>query len=197
MKRTMAMLSVMVTMLLLASGVAQAGPVTNGKADARCLAEAVRTLGPGFNPSGYHFVGGTAGDDFFDRAATAGPDVLCGFGGNDSIATLDEGDIFLGGMGNDQVTNYNYGTFNGGAGDDSVGNNYYIFNGGAGNDTSTSTSCPATSTAARARQDRRTGFFDGGEGDDGVTGTNYGTFYGGAGEDFVTINGAFGVFDQD
>jgi hypothetical protein len=30
----------------------KAGPLTNGKADARCLAEAVRTLGPGFNPSG-------------------------------------------------------------------------------------------------------------------------------------------------
>jgi hypothetical protein len=27
---------------------------------------------------------------------------------------LDEGDIFLGGAGNDQVTNYNYGTFYGG-----------------------------------------------------------------------------------
>ena len=35
------------------SGVAQAKPITNGKADAKCLAEAIRTLGPGFNPSNY------------------------------------------------------------------------------------------------------------------------------------------------
>ena len=37
----------------------------------------------------------------FDGQATAGPDVFCGFGGDDSISTLDAGDIFIGGAGND------------------------------------------------------------------------------------------------
>ena len=42
---------------------------------------------------------------------------------------LDEGDIFLGGAGNDQVS-YNYGTFNGGAGEDFVITNgaFGVFN---------------------------------------------------------------------
>jgi len=124
-------LALMLAAAMALSGVAQAKPITNGEADAKCLAEAVRTLQPGFKLSGYHFVGGTAGDDFFDRAATAGPDVFCGFGGNDSITDVDEGDIFLGGAGNDEVD------------------------------------------------------------------INDGTFYGGEGEDFVTINSAFGIFNQD
>jgi Ca2+-binding RTX toxin-like protein len=116
------------------------------------LAEAVRTLGPGFNPSGYTFIGGTTGEDFFVRAASAGPDVFCGFGGNDSISTLDEANIFLGGAGQDTVdtnngtfngsdnndivySNYDSGTFNGGAGDDYVKNNSGTFDGGDGTDT--------------------------------------------------------------
>jgi hypothetical protein len=36
--------------------------------------------------------------------------VFCGFGGGDRTLTLDAGDIFLGGSGNDAVTNNN-GTF--------------------------------------------------------------------------------------
>jgi hypothetical protein len=81
------------------------------------------------NPSGYTFVGGTDDSDVFDRAATAGPDVFCGFGGNDPTTKVDEGDIFLGGAGNDQVA-YNDGTFYGGAGEDFVAINAYfgIFN---------------------------------------------------------------------
>jgi Ca2+-binding RTX toxin-like protein len=97
------------------------------------LAEAVRTLGPGFKPSGYTFVGGSAGEDYFDRAATTGPDVFCGFGGNDSISTLEAGDIFLGGDGNDTVFR-NFGTFYGGAGKDYVYYNQGTFYGEAGND---------------------------------------------------------------
>jgi hypothetical protein len=46
--------------------------------------------------------------------------VFCGFGGNDSIGTLAEGDIFIGGAGNDQVLS-NYGTFYGGDGNDTSG----------------------------------------------------------------------------
>jgi Ca2+-binding RTX toxin-like protein len=82
------------------------------------LAEAVRTLQPGFNPSNYNFVGGTGGDDIDTFTATAGPDVFCGFGGDDRIAlgfAWDEGDIFLGGEGNDSVFG-NAGTFFGGEG---------------------------------------------------------------------------------
>jgi Ca2+-binding RTX toxin-like protein len=149
------------------SGVAQAKPIANGKADAKCLAEAIRTLGPDFNPSGYHFVGGTAGDDFFYRAATAGPDVFCGFGGNDSISTLEAGDIFLGGAGLDTVDTNN-GTFNGGAGDDYVENNSGTFNGGDNNDI--------------AYSNYDSGTFNGGAGDDYVK-NNSGTFDGGDGTD--------------
>ena len=45
------------------SHVAQAALV-DGKADAKCLAEAVRTLPPGFNHADYTFIGGTEGNDF-------------------------------------------------------------------------------------------------------------------------------------
>ena len=114
------------------SGAAQAAPGDN-KATAQCKAEAIRTLQPGLKLSDYHFVGGTVGDDYFDRAATAGPDVFCGFGGNDSITDLDAGDIFLGGNGNDTVLRNN-GTFYGGAGDDYVYYNHGTFYGEAGND---------------------------------------------------------------
>jgi hypothetical protein len=101
------------------SGVAQAAPTTGTKADAMCLAEAAKTLKPGFNPSNYAFHGGTTGDDDFDGQATAGPDVFCGFGGDDQIGYVDEGDIFLGGAGKDSVFYGSYSTFYGGAGDDS------------------------------------------------------------------------------
>jgi hypothetical protein len=116
--------------------VAQAKPITNTKADAKCLAEAAKTVEqPGFKPADYTFHGGTEGGDSFDERATEGqPDVFCGFGGADAITVLDAGDIFLGGEGNDQVT-INEGTFYGGAGDDFVAFNRGTFNGGAGIDT--------------------------------------------------------------
>jgi len=106
-------------------------------------AEAVRTLHhPAFKPSDYNFHGGTGGDDLDTFAATAGPDVFCGFGGDDDIGysvNLDEGDIFFGGAGNDRVTNTNNGTFLGEAGNDRVGLNVPggTFNGGEGNDSVT------------------------------------------------------------
>ena len=118
------------------SWVAQAAPV-GGKADAKCLAEAVRTLPPGFNPSNYTFHGGTQGDDAFEDPFTAGPDVFCGFGGDDSLQApwLDAGDIFLGGAGNDTIFD-NFGTFYGGEGNDRVHDNDLgaTFNGGPGDD---------------------------------------------------------------
>jgi hypothetical protein len=45
--------------------------------------------------------------------------VFCGFGSNDQIGTLNEGDIFLGGAGNDVVSD-NLGTFYGQEGNDQV-----------------------------------------------------------------------------
>jgi hypothetical protein len=133
------------------TGVAQAKSPIGNKADAKCLAEAAKTLQPGFNFSDYNFIGGTEGLDLFDDKATDDPDVFCGFGGNDIIFTLAEGDIFLGGAEHDTVfdnygtfyggegidhvdRNRNSGTFYGGEGDDSVHLNLGTFNGGPGND---------------------------------------------------------------
>ena len=101
------------------SGVAQAKPIGDS-ADAKCLKLAIRTLGPSVNPSNYNFIGGTEGNDDFDGQATEGNAVFCGFGGDDRIRTLGEGDIFLGGVGNEHVVDDNYGTFYGEEGSDSV-----------------------------------------------------------------------------
>jgi Ca2+-binding RTX toxin-like protein len=135
MKRVM--LLVTVALLLAAamalSGVAQAKPITTTKADKECLVEAVRTLQPGFNPSDYNFVGGTAEGEVLDGRRTPGPDVFCGFGGNDELIMLAADDIFLGGEGNDRVV-INRGTFYGGEGDDTVLDNRGTFYGGEGLD---------------------------------------------------------------
>ena len=147
------------------SGVAQAKPTTNGKAGVQCMTLAIQTLGPGFNPNNYNFIGGTAGNDNLTGQATEGSDVFCGFGGDDRIAgiytPLAAGDIFLGGAGNDYVTT-NYGTFYGGAGDDSVGYNLGTFNGGDGND-------------YVYDNEGRNATFNGGDGIDSVTSINTGT----------------------
>jgi hypothetical protein len=128
-------LATMMAAALALSGVAQAKPIGgSNKANSQCLAEAVRTLQPGFKIADYAFHGGTEGNDDFTGSAPAGPDVFCGFGGNDrTSSTIDEGDIFLGGAGNDYVY-ANVGTFYGQEGDDFVGNNLGTFYGGAGND---------------------------------------------------------------
>jgi Ca2+-binding RTX toxin-like protein len=153
------------------SGVAQAAPTIGSTADAKCLAEAAQTVEqPGFKPADYTFHGGTElNDNFTDLGTDNVPDVFCGFGDDDQIGTLDEGDIFLGGAGNDFVFDNN-GTFYGQEGDDDVvaTNTGTVF-GGAGNDFV---------------------FFNGGtfygeEGNDGVE-VNGGTFDGGDGTDFVT-----------
>ena len=61
-------LAAMLAAAMALSGVAQAKPTISSKADAKCLAEASRTLQPGFNPTNYNFHGGTASDDdFTDR----------------------------------------------------------------------------------------------------------------------------------
>ena len=119
MKRTLSLVTValMLPAAMALSGLAQAAPI-DGKADAQCAKLAKRTLGPSYNSSNYTFIGGAEGIDNFNGRATDGPDVFCGFGGDDRIDTMiDEGDIFIGGEGNDSVST-NYGTFYGGAGND-------------------------------------------------------------------------------
>jgi hypothetical protein len=164
MKKRILLLTTLAAMLAAAmalSGVAQAAPTIGTTADAKCLAEAAKTVEqPGFKPADYTFIGGTEGDDNFTDPGTGGPYVFCGFGGDDSIETLDDSgrptlddrDIFLGGEGNDYVSN-NEGTFYGGEGNDEVNHNFDgTFYGGAGND---------------------------------VVHDNQGTFYGGPGNDLV------------
>ena len=123
-------LAAMIAAAMALSGVAQARPISE-PADAKCAKLAIKTLGPSYNPSNYNFVGGTegaVGDDNFDLSGTDDPDVICGFGGNDSINFVAAGDIFLGGAGDDFV-NINSGTVYGDEGDDEVGFNFGTFNG--------------------------------------------------------------------
>jgi Ca2+-binding RTX toxin-like protein len=155
MKRILLLVTVasMLAAAMALSVVAQAAPTIGTTADAKCLAEAAKTVEqPGFNPSNYTFIGGTEADDDFSLEGTANvPDVFCGFGGIDQKLMLEAGDIFLGGAERD-VVNTNYGTVYGGEGNDRVLDNYgtfygeegadlvsenfagATFNGGAGND---------------------------------------------------------------
>ena len=111
MKKRILLLTTLAAMLAAAialSGVAQAEPTIGTKADAKCLAEAAKTVEqPGFKPADYTFIGGTEGDDNFTDPAMGGSFVFCGFGGDDSIigaeVTLSTRDIFLGGEGDDVV----------------------------------------------------------------------------------------------
>src|SRR5215210_1646578 len=77
---------------------AQAKSPIGNKADAKCLAEASKTLQPGFNHADYNFIGGTEGNDDFTGQTTVGPDVICGFG-EDDVSAHNINDIFLGGRG--------------------------------------------------------------------------------------------------
>ena len=76
-------LAAMLAASLALSGMAQAKPI-GGPADAQCAKLAIRTLGAGFNPANYTFIGGTEGNDTLTGRATDGPDVFCGFGGVDA-----------------------------------------------------------------------------------------------------------------
>lgn len=52
--------------------------------------------------------------------------MFCGFGGDDYIYKLDEGDVFIGGEGTDRVRDIlGTATFYGGEGNDEVVDNYY------------------------------------------------------------------------
>ena len=180
-------------------------------ANARCISEAAKAglFGPDRNPTNTNFVGGTDGDDRFIGAATAGQDVFCGFGGNDSIGgvgggrddVLSTGDVFLGGAGFDFVRVLQGGTFLGGAGGDQV---LFLkggtFNGGADNDQVTF--LQGGTFNGEASNDSvgifEGGTFNGGEGSDEVAVMEGGTFNGEAGDDNVrtfyvgTFNGGAG-----
>jgi hypothetical protein len=194
-------LALMLASALALSGVAQARPIIGSKADAKCLAQAAKTVHhPGFRPSNYTFHGGTEANEdfrFFAQAdTTTGPDVFCGFGGDDYAPSLAAGDIFLGGAGNDQVDG-NRGTFYGGEGDDRVQKfNEGTFNGGAGNDLVIFNDSGGTFNggAGNDRVSEQHGTFNGGKGDDEVD-FNHGTFNGGAGNDTATFNFPEGTFN--
>jgi hypothetical protein len=103
-------------------------------------------------------------------AVTAGM-VACGGSGDDSVAFVDVGGTFNGGAGNDTVGDL-YGTFNGGSGQDHVLNMYGgTFDGASGADSVTNL---------------YDGYFDGRAGDDHVDYMSGGTFDGGPGTNTVT-----------
>ncbi len=173
MRRSLLLLATMALGVLMVGSVAQAA----GSPRANCLQEA--QLLTSSTLTGYNVVVGNnrRADDFTSKA-TAGDDVFCGRGGNDSIATLDAGDIFIGGAGDDYLHDfqYNNGTFYGGDGNDSVFYNNATFYGGAGNDSVTQF------------QDT-TGTFNGEDGNDSVSlNFNFGTFNGGDGVDTIEDN---------
>jgi Ca2+-binding RTX toxin-like protein len=166
-------LAAMLAAAMALSGVAQAKPTIVTKADAKCLAEAAKTVQqPGFKPADYAFHGGDEGqNDFRFQGSADVPDVFCGFGGVDATSTLEAVDIFLGGEGDDEV-GINNGTFYGQEGGDLVISNNGTFYGSEGNDT------------VSANESR--GTFNGGAGDDFVRFNNLGTFDGGDGVDTVS-----------
>ena len=123
----------MLAAALALSGVAQAKP-TATSADRQCMKLAIQTL-PNFKPAHYTFHGGTDDimvfDDFTGQGTEEGNDVFCGFGGQNGITTLGEGDIFIGGADFDGV-GFNNGTFYGQEGPDLVEENRGTFDGGDG-----------------------------------------------------------------
>ena len=145
---------------------AKGNPLVEDPAVTRCKQEAVAA---GITPTGFTIIAGTEG---YDEAGvgfnlTAGPDLICGFGDDDYIYSLGVGDVFLGGVGMDEVSHVD-GTFNGGAGGDYVHavQSGGTFNGGDGDD-------------------------------DVMIVASGGTFNGGAGFDEVRTLETGGTFNQD
>ena len=154
----------------------------------RCLRAAAEAIGLDIDPARYRVVTGTAGPDVF--VATAGRDLICGFGGNDRLRRLpplERGDIVIGGAGDDLVWRLLGGRFHGGPGDDKL---YRLdggtFVGGPGHD---------------RMLIQVGGLFRGGRGNDRVgldsdpSGVEGGTFVGGRGDDQAdAVTGASSVF---
>ena len=161
---------------------------------ARCREEALVYAGIS-NTSGYNVVLGTEGDDDFAGRLTGWGDLVCGFGGDDTVAfaadgnyhvdtTIREGDVFLGGEGNDSLLQFTrLGVFYGGSGEDFVSEVHGPFYGGAGND------------SVRVVWQ---GVFYGGDDDDyAFSISSSGTFYGELGADTYEHLTSGGVFVQD
>lgn len=175
------------------SGVVQVDPASATDLST-CAKRAQAKLGPSFDPSGYTLVSGTKGADDFTGMATAGQDVFCGFGSTDSIRTLDQGDVFLGGADDDLVNEDSYGAFYGGAGNDYISFNRGTFYGGVGSDVVGYNYVTFYGGAGGDQVTGNDGTFYGKAGDDSVV-DNYSFFYGGDGEDVVTSHN-FGTFEQ-
>jgi hypothetical protein len=137
----------------------------------------------GLNPAGYTIILGTEGSDVFDARVTGGPDLICGFGGDDEISNLDPGDVFLGGSGRDFAAIVNEASsFYGEAGSDFVLGELrggMVF-GGADADTVDQIA---------------SGTFNGEDGDDSFGSMDGGTFNGGAGNDAASMDG--GTFNGE
>lgn len=169
----------------------------DGKAKGRCISELARAklISGEVNPGKANFIVGTQEDDTFSpEQFTPGVDVVCGFDGNDRVEGLSEGDLFLGGAGDDHMTGDDRrtllkdATFVGGAGNDFV---MFMrgetFDGGAGNDTVGF--LYGGTFNGDAGDDHvsflRGGTFNGDAGNDSVFRLGTGTFNGGAGNDIV------------
>src|SRR5918998_1804829 len=161
MRRSLLLLTTMALGVLMVSSVAQAA-----SPKAKCQQEAVTLTGSTFTGANF-VVGNNKRADDFSSKATAGTDVFCGFGGDDWTDTLDAGDLFIGGAGNDTIYETNNDTFIGGAGDDTIGGGCSDVEG---------VNCTNNGT------------FYGGDGRD-VVYFNNGFFYGGGGGDFVVYGG--------
>ena len=171
----------------------------------RCVSEARHALGgTGVTFDVEQFANvtlGTNGDDIFGPQMTDGPDLVCGFGGNDSLGlpgTLGPGDVFVAGDGFNSVTDMSGGTFIGGDGADGI--SLYLrsglFIGGAGDDHvgimqgGTFDGGPGNETVGLYG-----GVFNGGLGDDQAAWIYGGTFNGGDGDDSVPVYMNGGTFN--
>lgn len=158
---------------------------TDGERTARCIGQAEAAMGVDIRRAQFDdIVLGTSGDDA-GMANPPGPTLICGFGGADTTGyigdatTLIDGDIFVGGSGDDYAQEVgppgapSSAVFVGGVGNDTVGGRGMTgtFFGGPGDD-----------TAGFMREASK---FVGGPGDDVAVPQLGGIFQGGDGNDTV------------
>lgn len=137
----------------------------------RCMQDAIAAGFEFVEPDNVSVIAGTDRNEDLGRFKTPDKDLICGFGGDDVLSSLDSGDAFLGGDGHDVVASMGEGFFVGGPGGDTVQNVHGgIFNGDDGND--------AVCTL-------HGGTFLGGNGSDLVSVVADGIFDGGLGDDTV------------
>lgn len=165
----------------------------------------------------YNVIVGTEGDD--QIPSTQKRDLICGLEGRDRVADetpLEDGDIFVGGAGNDSAGTLYGGVFVGGTGEDGGNVSDGVFIGGPGDDSGYAVSGgkyyggdgseflgggvegdgvfygQGDADAVDWQQDQ--GRFYGGEGDDISVDLAGGTFVGGPGDDYVEF---LGNYDPD